>query len=163
MSARAERWLLAGGLACVALVVLHVVVVFVGAPAYRYFGAGETIARQAGAGSPVPALLTLCIAAVFAVFAWYGLAGAGLAPRPPLMRAGQIAIAAIFLIHGASALPRLIVMARLPEAIPTRYVFFSFASLLVGFCFAIGVVLNWRKAQPRRDEGSSSVGKGPFA
>ncbi|HEY3052961.1 MAG TPA: hypothetical protein VGK04_06170, partial [Thermoanaerobaculia bacterium] len=66
-----RRFLLLAALLTSTITVLHIVIVFVGAPGYRYFGAGEQIARLAEQGSPVPALLTLCIAAIFAVFSLY--------------------------------------------------------------------------------------------
>ncbi|HWN41645.1 MAG TPA: hypothetical protein VNW71_05455, partial [Thermoanaerobaculia bacterium] len=62
-----ERILAVAGWLSVAIAALHVEIVFFGAPAYRYFGAGEDMARQAEAGSFVPAAMTLAIAAVFAV------------------------------------------------------------------------------------------------
>jgi hypothetical protein len=56
---------------------LHVILIFFGARAYRAFGAGETLARMVERGSPVPAILTLGIAAVFAAFAAFCLAAGG--------------------------------------------------------------------------------------
>jgi hypothetical protein len=55
--------------ACVAA--LHVVIIFVGAPAYRYFGAGEPMARLSEQGSTTPALVTAGLTVVFGVWAAY--------------------------------------------------------------------------------------------
>ena len=56
-----ERILILAGWLSAAVAALHVVIVFLGAPAYRYFGAGEDMARQAEAGSLVPAAMTLAL------------------------------------------------------------------------------------------------------
>ncbi len=40
------------------LVVLHVFIIAAGAPAYRYFAAGESMVRPAEQGSPIPGLVT---------------------------------------------------------------------------------------------------------
>ena len=103
--------LLIGGLCSTAIAVLHLAIIVVGTPGYRDFGAGEKLARLAEAGSSVPGLITLGIAAVFAVFAWHGFAGAGIAARPPLLRAGLALIACVFLARGISALPQLAALA----------------------------------------------------
>jgi putative oxidoreductase len=47
---------------------LHVLIIFGGAPWYRFFGAGETMAGMAEAGSPVPGLVTGAIAALLATW-----------------------------------------------------------------------------------------------
>lgn len=80
-------------------------IIFVGAPGYRYFGAGEVIARLAEQGSPVPALVTLGVGAVFAVFAVRAFSGAGLVGRLPLLRSGLLVIGAIYTLRGLVAVP----------------------------------------------------------
>ena len=133
--------LVVAGCLSVAIAVLHVGIVFVGAPAYRYFGAGEDMARQAEAGSFVPAALTLVIAAVFTVFALYAFSGAGLFLRLPLLRTGLVAISAIYLVRGLSLLPEL---AKYESgAVPPRYLAFSFTSLVIGLFYLAGTLLLW--------------------
>ena len=148
VATRSASWLLvAGGLLSAAIAALHFVVIFVGAPAYRYFGAGERLARLAESGSFVPALVTALIAAVFAGFAWYGLAGAGVLARPPLERAGLVGIATIFLLRGVSVFPQLASILSNPGAFPIRYFIFSAVSFLVGICYAAGT---WRTSRTLR-------------
>lgn len=60
------------------------------------------MARLAEAGSPMPALITLGIAAVLGVWSLYALSGAGLAPRLPLLRTALCAITAVFLLRGVA-------------------------------------------------------------
>jgi len=91
---------------CSALVaLLHVYVVVKGPWAYRFFGAGETMARMAESGSWLPGLLTSGITLVFMVFAAYYLAGAGWLPQPPWFQVGLIGIAALYTLRGALVLP----------------------------------------------------------
>lgn len=137
-----ERILAVAGWSSVAIAALHVVIVFLGAPAYRYFGAGEDMARQAEAGSLVPAAMTLAIAAVFAVFALYAFSGAGRFRRLPLLRTGLVAISAIYLVRGLLLLPELAGYAQGSGVMP-RQLAFSFTSLVIGLFYLAGTVLLW--------------------
>ena len=68
---------------------------------YRFFGAGERMARAAERGALMPTLITLGIAGVLSVWAAYAFAGAGLLPRLPLMRLALVLISAIYLLRGS--------------------------------------------------------------
>ena len=57
---------------------LHLAIIAGGPDWYRFFGAGEGMARMAERGMLKPALITLGIAAILAVWAAYAFAGAGL-------------------------------------------------------------------------------------
>lgn len=149
-----ERVLELAGWLSVAIAALHVVIVFFGAPAYRYFGAGEDMARQAEAGSLVPAALTLVIAAVFGIFGLYAFAGAGRFRRLPLLRIGLAVISAIYLVRGLSLLPELASYAQDSGTVPPRYLAFSFTSLVIGLFYLAGTVLLW----PRLKAGQESTG-----
>ena len=85
-----------------AVAAVHLVIIFIGAPAYRFFDAGEQMARAAEAGSTLPALLTLGITIVLAVFGVYALAGAQDIPRLPFQRFALWAITGIYLLRGAA-------------------------------------------------------------
>lgn len=142
-----ERVLALAGWLSIGIAVLHVIIIFLGPPAYRYFGAGEEMARQAEAGSLTPAVLTLFVATVFAVFAFYAFSGAGMLRRLPLLRTGLAAISAIYLLRGLSLLPELARYARDSEAVMPRELAFSFTSLVIGILYLVGIVLLWRRAK----------------
>jgi len=143
-----ERILVLAGWLSAAIAGLHVGIVFFGAPAYRYFGAGEDMARQAEAGSFVPAAMTLAIAAVFAVFALYAFSGAGRFRRLPLLRTGLVAISAIYLVRGFSLLQEL---ARYDSgAVLPRHLAFSFTSLVIGLLYLAGTILLWPSLSSRQ-------------
>ncbi len=102
-------WLITGGVLSAAASLLHLACI-VGGPAwYRFFGAGEEIARAAERGSPVPALITTGIAAVLAGWAYWAFAGGGVVPRPPLLRTGLVAISGVYLLRGLMIVPALTV------------------------------------------------------
>lgn len=126
-----------------AIAVLHLAIIVVGAPAYRYFGAGEVLAKRAEEGSLFPAALTLLIAGIFTVFAAYALVGAGAQWRFPLTRTALVTIATIFILRGLSALPQAALLIRQPNALPLRYLMFSLASLIIGVFYAVGIYQSW--------------------
>lgn len=143
---------LAGWLS-VAVAALHVVIIFFGAPAYHYFGAGEDMARQAEAGSIVPAAMTLFIAAVFAVFALYAFSGAGRLRRLPLLRTGLVVIAAIYTLRGLGLILELIQFAQGSATVMPRQLVFSAVSLTIGLLYLAGTVLLWPRLRPARKTG----------
>ena len=100
----ANRLLVAAGLLDIAAALLHIGCILGGPAWYRFFGAGERMARMAEAGALTPTLVTLGIAAVLSGWAAYCFAGAGVLPRLPLMRAALVAIAGVYLVR-AAALP----------------------------------------------------------
>lgn len=140
-------WLAAGGVLSAVAAVLHLAVIVGGPDWYRFFGAGEEMARAAERGSPAPAVITVGIAAVLAAWAAYAFAGAGLIPRLPLMRAALVAISAVYLFRGL--VPLLAIVAGLALT-PTRLVvvdsFVVWSSLIVsvyGVAYAVGTWSAW--------------------
>lgn len=97
---RRNPWLICGGWLNLAAATVHIACIFGGPDWYRFFGAGEPIARAAERGSWVPPLMTLAIAIVLAIWAAYAFAGAGLIRRLPLMRTALVVISAIYLARG---------------------------------------------------------------
>jgi hypothetical protein len=144
-----ERILAVAGWLSAAIAALHVVIAYLGAPAYRYFGAGEDMARQSEAGLLGPAAITLAIAAVFAVFALYAFSGAGQFRRLPLLRTGLVAISAIYLVRGLMLLPELAGYAQ-DAGVRPRHLAFSFTSLVAGLLYLAGMVLLWRSLSSRQ-------------
>lgn len=94
------------GVINVLIALLHVGVIYYGAPAYRYFGAGEKLAIMAEQGSPVPAVVTSAITFVFLAFAIVTFAQAGGLPLPYAFY-GVFAIATIYTLRGAMVVPLL--------------------------------------------------------
>ena len=139
-----NTWLLVAGIANLALTALHLVVIVVGADAYRFFGAGESMASKAEEGSLIPAAITLFVALVFALFALYAFSGAGLVRRAPLLRVALVVISFIFVLRGLSLFPQTAILLTGRGTFPLRFVVFSGASLIIGLVFALGTCQSWR-------------------
>ncbi|HEY2291620.1 MAG TPA: hypothetical protein VGM86_13050 [Thermoanaerobaculia bacterium] len=134
--------MLAAGVVSSAMALFHIGIVVVGEPAYRHFG-GSSFAERAAAGSWVPAAMLLTIASVFALFAFYGFAGARLVPRPPLLRTGLIVISLLYGVHGLFVVPELV--ARLmhrPSGMPSN-LGVDAVFLAMALPYIIGTVMAW--------------------
>lgn len=138
---RASPSLILGGLGSLGVAALHLAIAVAGAPAYRFFGAGERFALGAEAGSWRPAMVTIGLAALFALWGWYGLSGAGIGPRLPLLRPALFTIAAIYLARGGVLAYDLYVMITNLGTRSPKWAIFSATSLLLGIAFAFGA---WR-------------------
>lgn len=87
---------------------LHVGIVIGGAPWYRFFGAGERMASAAATGRVYPAIVTLGIATVLALWSAYALSGAGIIAPLPSLRWALITITVIYLVRGLAIVPLLV-------------------------------------------------------
>jgi len=140
----------AGCSAAVAL--LHVAILVAGPPWYRWFGAPSLAARIEAGAALVPVLMTVAVAAVFAVWTCYALSGAGAIRRLPLLRAALFTIAAIYLLRGVQVVPEAVAVAR--GAIPLRFAVFSAFSAFAGVVYLWGVL---RTGRPPRDQAAAAV------
>jgi hypothetical protein len=134
-----NRWLLAGGLLSTLAAFLHLGVIAGGPEWYRFFGAGERMARMAEQGSPMPTLITIGIALILFIWAAYAFAGAGLIRRLPLMRTALVTITAIYLLRGMILFPAL---AAEPQA-DAFTIWSSMIVLVYGIVYAAGTWRSW--------------------
>lgn len=141
MSPRAQgnRWLMVGGFLSLLAALLHLAVIVGGPDWYRFFGAGEDMARMAERGLWQPALMTLGIAAVLSIWALYAFAGAGRFPKLPLMRTALVLISGIYLARGLLIIPILIS----PVARTPFNIWSSLTVLVYGLVYAVGTWLAW--------------------
>lgn len=144
-SDRGRSLLTVGGICSAFLALLHVSVIVMGPPAYRYFGAPDEFALQTEAGSRAPAVLTGIFAAIFAIWAAYGFGGARRIRRPPLVRLGLVVISAVYILRGLSAIPEALLLLRDADAFPPRFLVFSLVSLAIGIVHAAGTRQAWRR------------------
>jgi len=79
---------------------LHIGCIFFGATWYRFFGAGEHMAKLAEQGSLIPTIITSGIVLVLAIWSLYAFSAAGLIIKLPLTRLALIAITAVYLLRG---------------------------------------------------------------
>ena len=141
-------WLIAGGCLSALAALLHLAVIAGGPDWYRFFGAGEGLARAAERGEMTPHLMAAAIAALLAVWAAYAFAGAGAIRRLPLMRTALVLISAIYLLRGMFVLsPALFARPDLSSA------FMLWSSLIVlvyGMTYAIGTWRAWPELSGRK-------------
>jgi hypothetical protein len=137
---RSGTWLVAGGALSAGAALLHVAIVFGGPGWYRFFGAGEGMARAAERGHARPALYAIGIAAILLIWAAYAFSGAGLIRRLPLLRTALVAISAVYLARALVPLPMLLFWPGRLDA----FVLWSSAIVLVyGLAYAIGTWAAW--------------------
>ncbi|HYW09599.1 MAG TPA: hypothetical protein VE913_21735, partial [Longimicrobium sp.] len=137
-----------------AAALLHVGMIVGGADWYRFFGAGEQMARYAEGGSAYPAIITACIAAILGVWALYGLSGAGVIRRLPFLRLALTLIAAVYLARGILGVPLVMSMddpyMNQLKAKMTFMVVTSAICVALGVCYAVGAAQHWKTSSPRR-------------
>ncbi len=137
-----DRLLVSGGVLTGVASLLHVGIILGGPEWYRFFGAGEHMARLAARGSIHPAIVTAGIAVVLGIWALYALSGAGVIRRLPFLRPALVSIAAIYLARGILGVPLVLIVddpyANELRARMTFMVLSSIVCVCLGLCYAIG-------------------------
>jgi hypothetical protein len=131
----AQALAIGAGLSAIAAVA-HLECIVIGAPAYRFMGAGERMARAAEAAKMQPTLVTLAIAGVLLVWSGYALSGAGIIDRLPFTKLVLLAICSVYIAR-AVAFPML--KAVFPGNSETFWLVSS------GICLFIGLVILWTR------------------
>ena len=140
MTAVPNKFLLTAAMPSGLASLLHVAVPFGGAPWYRFFGAGERMARMAEAGHWYPTVVTLGIAFVLFVWAMFALAGAGLIAKPPFAKPVLGLVTAVYLLRG------LVIVPALAFAVPPATPFWIWSSAIClgyGIVHLVGVIQAW--------------------
>lgn len=133
-------WLVAGGILSALAAVLHLAVIAGGPDWYRFFGAGEEMARMAERGLLRPTLYTIAIASILGIWSAYAFAGAGLLRRLPLIRTALVAISAIYLLRGLTLIPLALLR---PDLLDPFALWSSLIVLVYGICYAVGTWRAW--------------------
>ena len=100
-----NTFLIVGAALSALAALLHVGCILFGAPWYRFFGAGERMARMAAAGHWYPAVITSGIVVILSCWSLYALSGAGVVRRLPLVRPSQSDITGIYLFRAVAFAP----------------------------------------------------------
>ena len=145
MRHRPNAFLVAGGALSALAALLHLGCIAFGAPWYRFFGAGEQMARLAASGSSYPALVTIAIALVLLTWSLLAFSGAGLVRKLPLLRTGLCLVTAIYLARGAAVLP---LMAFVPGRSTTFWWWSSAICLIIGLIHMVGLRQVWARLSP---------------
>ncbi len=137
-------WLFTGVCLSLAAAVLHLAIIVGGPDWYRFFGAGEEMARGAELGSYFPALVTFFIVILLAIASAYAFAGAGLVRRLPLMRTALVVVSATYLARAFALIPALVLYPSAARAIAGPFeVWSSLVVLIYGIAYAVGTWKSW--------------------
>lgn len=125
---------------------LHLGCIVGGPDWYRFFGAGEGMAQAAERGEWFPALLTLGIAAVLALWGAFALSGAGRIVRLPFTTFCLVGITAVYLLRGLILIPLHLARPNLTDAFT---VWSSLIVLAYGLVHAVGLYRAWPALRAR--------------
>ena len=142
--------LIVAGILSTVAAVLHLAVIAGGPAWYRFFGAGEQMARLAEQGHWYPAVVTTGIATILLTWAAYAFSGAGLLPRMPLLRTGLVVISTIYLLRGLVLIPAMVTNPAGPAGLTAFTWCSSLIVLVYGLAYAIGTWRAWPDLAPRR-------------
>jgi len=140
LSAGSNFLLLAAAFSAIAALA-HIGIVVGGPSWYRFFGAGEGMARLAANGSWYPALVTIGIAAVLTLWSAYALSAAGFLPALPFLKAVLVVVSAVYLLRGLGGFA---LAAFAPGSnSPAFWAWSSAICLVIGVVHAIGLAKQW--------------------
>lgn len=135
-----NKYLLAAAICCFAAALAHLGCIVFGGDWYRFFGAGEQMARMAEQGLWYPTIVTAVIVLVLLVWALYALSGAEVIKRLPLTKLALLLISSIFLLRGVAFVG---LMPIFPENSLTFWFVSSAICFLIGGLFAVGLWQQW--------------------
>ncbi len=141
---KTNKLLIIGGILSIVASLLHVAIIIGGPAWYRFFGAGEGMARLAESGSTYPALITAIIAIIFALWALYAFSGAKIVNQLPLLKTVLVGISMIYIIRGVFGIPIVIYIdhpyLKELEGKMMFMIFSSIVSLACGLFYLIGTI-----------------------
>lgn len=144
---KSNKFLLGASVCCALAALAHLGCIVFGGDWYRFFGAGEQMARMAEQGLWYPDLVTSGIVFILLIWAFYGLSGSGAIKRLPLTKAVLVIITGIFLLRGVSFVG---LMPMFPENSLTFWLVSSAICLFIGSLFAIGTFQQWSQLGNRQ-------------
>jgi len=95
-----NSYLVVSGTLSALAALLHIGCIYFGASWYRFFGAGENMAKLAEQGSLQPTIITAGIVIILAIWSLYAFSAAGLIIKLPLIRLALISITSVYLLRG---------------------------------------------------------------
>ena len=140
MKKSTNNYLLAAAFCCFVAALAHIGCIVFGGDWYRFFGAGEPMARMAEQGLWYPTIVTSVIVLVLLIWTLYGLSGAGVIRPLPLTKLALTLIATLLLIRGVGFVG---IMPMFPENSLTFWLISSGGCLLIGGLFALGAWQQW--------------------
>lgn len=124
---------------------IHVGCILFGAPWYRFFGAGERMARMAAAGHWYPTVITSGIAVILSCWSLYALSGAGVVRRLPLVRPALCIITGIYMFRAVAFAP---FHTYFPGNSALFWVWSSAICFVIGLVHLVGLWQAWPRLRP---------------
>ncbi len=137
-----NRLLVIGSICSGLAALVHLGCIIFGGDWYRFFGAGEQMAKMAEQGHWYPTAVTSVIVVVLSLWSLYALSGARVIFRLPLLRLGLCVISLVYLIRGIAFVG---IMPMFPENSLTFWLVSSGICLGVGMLYAVGTFQSWSK------------------
>jgi putative oxidoreductase len=112
------------------------------------FGSGDALASN----PPLLLALGLLVALLLVIFGLYGLSGAGVIRRLPLLRFGLLAIGLLYSLVGINFIFQVLaVLGIMPSTgpIPIYIVLVSFGAFVAALAYLIGLAINWKRLSPK--------------
>ena len=140
MGSGKNTFLIAGSICSAIAALVHLGCIIFGGAWYRFFGAGEQMAKMAEDGHWYPRVVTSIIVLVLSIWSLYGLSGAKVIFRLPLLKLGLIVISLIYLIRGVAFVA---IMPMFPENSLTFWLASSGICLSIGILYLVGTFQSW--------------------
>jgi hypothetical protein len=144
---RPSYLLILAGILSFCAAIFQAVIAFV--PAWSAaFGAGNALVSN-----PLLLLiLGLLVALLLVIFGLYGLSGAGVIRRLPLLRTGLLVIGLLYSLVGINFIFQVLaILGILPSAgpIPIYQVLVSFGAFVAALAYLIGLAVSWKRLSTR--------------
>jgi hypothetical protein len=137
-----NKFLIIGSICSAIAAFAHLGCIIFGGDWYRFFGAGEEMARMAEAGDSHPTIITSILVLILSIWSLYGLSGAKVIIRLPLIRLALIAISSIYLLRSIGFI---LLMPMFPENSLTFWFVSSTICLCIGSLYSVGTFQCWSK------------------
>jgi putative oxidoreductase len=108
------------------------------------FGSGDALASN----PPLLLTLGLLVALVLVIFGLYGLSGAGVIRRLPLLRLGLLVIGLLYLLVGINFIFQMMAMLGIlpsSQPVPIYQSLVSFGALVASLAYLIGLADSWKR------------------
>ncbi len=124
---------------------LHAGCILFGASWYRFFGAGERMARMAAAGHWYPTVITSVIVVILSCWSVYALSGAGVICRLPLLRPVLCIVTGIYMLRAVAFAP---FHRYFPGNSAAFWLLSSAICFVIGLVHLVGLWQAWARLRP---------------
>ncbi|WP_350997708.1 hypothetical protein [Shewanella sp. TB7-MNA-CIBAN-0143] len=142
LDSRPNKPLILGALFSAVAALAHLGCIIFGGDWYRFFGAGEQMAKMAEAGESYPTIVTSVLVLVLSIWSLYGLSGARFITKLPFLRTALVLISSIYVLRGVSFVA---LMPMFPENSIKFWLVSSTICLSIGMLYSIGTYQSWSK------------------